>query len=122
MSEQVVRPRIRGFISLTAHPDGCAANVREQIAVARSMVGDAAGGDGLRHVLVVGSSTGYGLASTLCACFGYGADTVGVCLERPSEETRRLRPAGTTSPRRTASPPPRAARCTPSTATPSRTR
>ena len=89
MSEQVVQPRIRGFISLTAHPDGCAANVREQIEIARAMTGDnAAGSDSLRHVLVVGSSTGYGLASTLCACFGYGAETVGVCLERPSEDDK----------------------------------
>ena len=37
MSEQVVQPRIRGFISLTAHPDGCAANVRKQVDVTRSM-------------------------------------------------------------------------------------
>ena len=88
MSEQVVQPRIRGFISLTAHPDGCAANVRKQIDVAQAMAGDSAGSEGLRHVLVVGSSTGYGLASTLCACFGYGAETVGVCLERPSEEEK----------------------------------
>ena len=88
MSEQVVQPRIRGFISLTAHPDGCAANVRKQIDVAQAMAGDSAGSEGLHHVLVVGSSTGYGLASTLCARFGYGAETVGVCLERPSEEDR----------------------------------
>ncbi len=88
MSEQVVQPRIRGFISLTAHPDGCAANVRKQIDVARAMAGEDAGGEGLRNVLVVGSSTGYGLASVLSACFGYGADTVGVCLERPSDEEK----------------------------------
>ena len=88
MSEQVVQPRIRGFISLTAHPDGCAANVREQIDVARSTAGDGTDGEWPRHVLVVGSSTGYGLASTLYACFGYGAETVGVCLERPSEDDR----------------------------------
>ena len=89
MSEQVVQPRIRGFISLTAHPDGCAANVRKQVDVTRSMAGDnAAGSDSLRHILVVGSSTGYGLASVLSACFGYGADTIGVCLERPSEEDK----------------------------------
>ena len=88
MSEQVVQPRIRGFISLTAHPDGCAANVRKQIDVARAMAGEDAGGEGLRNVLVVGSSTGYGLASVLSACFAYGADTLGVCLERPSEEEK----------------------------------
>ena len=82
MSLQVVEPRMRGFISLTAHPDGCAAHVRAQIEAAR------AAGEGrprIGHALVVGSSTGYGLASLLCACFGYGADTTGVCLERPSD-------------------------------------
>lgn len=86
MPAQVVRPRIRGFISLTAHPGGCAANVRTQVAAARTMAGEDAAGEGPGNVLVVGSSTGYGLASALCACFGYGADTLGVCLERPSED------------------------------------
>ena len=85
MSTQVVQPRIRGFISLTAHPDGCAANVREQVEVARA---SAEGAPGLGHALVVGSSSGYGLASLLCACFGAGAETIGVCLERPSEEDK----------------------------------
>ena len=91
MSLQVVAPRIRGFISLTAHPDGCAANVRAQIGVARRFAaGGRAGGSAppLGPALVVGSSTGYGLASLLSACFGYGAPAVGVCLERPSEEDR----------------------------------
>ncbi|MDP6604712.1 MAG: bifunctional NADH-specific enoyl-ACP reductase/trans-2-enoyl-CoA reductase, partial [Dehalococcoidia bacterium] len=84
MVEQVVKPRIRGFIATNAHPEGCAANVREQVAVARA----ALPGEGLGNVLVVGSSTGYGLASTLSACFGYGAATLGVCFERPSTEDR----------------------------------
>ena len=82
MPKQVVEQRIRGFISLTAHPDGCAANVREQIAVARA---GAEGSSGVGQALVVGSSTGYGLASVLCASFGSGAETIGVCLERPPE-------------------------------------
>jgi enoyl-[acyl-carrier protein] reductase/trans-2-enoyl-CoA reductase (NAD+) len=85
MSKQVVQPRIRGFISLTAHPDGCAANVREQIEVGRAA---AEGGPRIGNALVVGASTGYGLASLLCACFGYGAETIGVCLERPSEDDK----------------------------------
>jgi enoyl-[acyl-carrier protein] reductase/trans-2-enoyl-CoA reductase (NAD+) len=84
MAEQVVKPRIRGFISLTAHPDGCAANVREQVRTVQS-----AGLEGsLGTVLVLGSSTGYGLASTLVACFGYGAKTLGVCFERPPEDEK----------------------------------
>ncbi len=84
MSEQVIEPRIRGFISLTAHPDGCAANVREQVEVVRN-----AGITGsLGTVLVIGSSTGYGLASALVSCFGYGAKTFGVCFEKEPEETK----------------------------------
>ncbi|MDA0269918.1 MAG: trans-2-enoyl-CoA reductase family protein [Chloroflexi bacterium] len=78
MSKQVVQPRIRGFISLTAHPDGCAANVREQVAAIR-----AAGLQGhIGVALVIGSSTGYGLSSALAATFGYGAKTLGVCFEK----------------------------------------
>ena len=84
MAEQVVKPRIRGFISLTAHPDGCAANIRRQVEQVREQLSDAGS---LGNVLVVGSSTGYGLALTLVAAFGYGASTLGVCFERePTEE------------------------------------
>lgn len=95
MTAQVVAPRIRGFISLTAHPEGCAARVRHEAAVAAAAlaplrVADAAapGGERAPRVLVVGASTGYGLASLLAARFGWRADTLGVCLERPSEEER----------------------------------
>ena len=84
MSSQVVRPRMRGFISVTAHPDGCAANVRSQVAVTRS----AAANGHFANALVIGSSAGYGLASALCACFGYAAATLGVCFERPSTGDR----------------------------------
>ncbi len=84
MAEQVVKPRIRGFISLTAHPDGCAANIQHQVEQVRDQLGDAGS---LGNVLVVGSSTGYGLALTLVAAFGYGASTLGVCFERePTED------------------------------------
>lgn len=83
MSAQVVEPRIRGFISLTAHPEGCAENVRRQVEVAR------AGSSGeLGNALVIGSSTGYGLASFLVTAFGYGAATLGVCFEKESTETK----------------------------------
>ncbi len=84
MSAQVVMPRIRGFIATNAHPDGCAANVRAQVEVAQASLP----GTGIDNVLVVGSSTGYGLSSTICACFGYGANTLGVCFERPSTEDK----------------------------------
>ena len=78
MPLQTVASRIRGFICLNAHPEGCAANVRAQVEVARR---DAPGA-GLGHALVVGASTGYGLSSLVTTVFGYGARAVGVCLER----------------------------------------
>lgn len=81
MSLQVVQPRIRGFISLTAHPDGCAANVREQIEVIERAHLEGT----LGTVLVIGSTTGYGLASALVGCFGYGAKTLGVGFEKAPE-------------------------------------
>ncbi|MEX1021768.1 MAG: enoyl-ACP reductase FabV, partial [Dehalococcoidia bacterium] len=81
MSKQVVQPRIRGFISLTAHPDGCAANVREQVETIRR--GRLEGS--LGTALVVGSTTGYGLASALTTCFGFGAKTLGVGFEKAPE-------------------------------------
>lgn len=76
----IIRPRTWGFICTTAHPGGCAANVREQIAHVRQ-----AGlrTDGPRRVLVVGASTGYGLAARINAAFGFGAATLGVFLEKP---------------------------------------
>ena len=81
MSAQIIEPRIRGFLSLTAHPEGCAQNVREQVTLARTV----GAGGGIGVALVLGSSTGYGLASALVTCFGYGARTLGVCFERPAE-------------------------------------
>ncbi len=74
----VIRPKIRGFICVTAHPEGCAAHVQEQIAYVKSKgpVGNAP-----KRVLVLGSSTGYGLASRIVAAFGGGAQTMGVFFE-----------------------------------------
>jgi enoyl-[acyl-carrier protein] reductase/trans-2-enoyl-CoA reductase (NAD+) len=78
----IVAPKIRGFICTTAHPDGCAKHVAEQIAVVRSR-GPVANGP--RKVLVIGSSTGYGLASRIAAAFGTGASTIGVFFEKPGD-------------------------------------
>jgi enoyl-[acyl-carrier protein] reductase/trans-2-enoyl-CoA reductase (NAD+) len=78
MPVQTVAARIRGFICLNAHPEGCAENVRAQVAIAKK----SAPGKGIKHALVVGASTGYGLSSLATTVFGYGADAVGVCLER----------------------------------------
>jgi enoyl-[acyl-carrier protein] reductase / trans-2-enoyl-CoA reductase (NAD+) len=76
----IVKPRVRGFICVTAHPAGCAANVDAQIDYVR---GHAPHGDGPKKVLVIGASTGYGLAARISAAFGYGAATLGVFFERP---------------------------------------
>ncbi|MDE0220704.1 MAG: trans-2-enoyl-CoA reductase family protein [Spirochaetaceae bacterium] len=80
----IIEPRVRGFICMTAHPDGCAANVGEQIAHVR----ERGPIDGPRSVLVVGASTGYGLASRIVAAFGCGARTVGAFFERPGSGRR----------------------------------
>jgi enoyl-[acyl-carrier protein] reductase/trans-2-enoyl-CoA reductase (NAD+) len=78
----IVAPKIRGFICTTAHPDGCARHVAEQIAVVRNR-GPIP--EGPKKVLVIGSSTGYGLASRIAAAFGSGAATIGVFFEKPGE-------------------------------------
>lgn len=76
----IVKPRVRGFICTTAHPDGCAAHVEEQIAWVR---GQPAVDAEVRNVLVLGASGGYGLASRIVAAFGCGAATLGVSFEKP---------------------------------------
>ena len=67
----VVEPRVKDFICTTAHPVGCAANVKNQIEYVKSK-GKA---EGPKKVLVIGASTGYGLASRISVAYGYGADT-----------------------------------------------
>jgi len=81
----VVIPKIRGFICTTAHPDGCARHVAEQIAVIRNH-GPIANGP--KRVLVIGASTGYGLASRIAAAFGSGAATMGVFFEKSGDADR----------------------------------
>lgn len=81
----IIKPRIRGFICTTAHPDGCAAHVNEQIAYVRQK-GPIAGAS--KRILVVGASTGYGLASRIVPAFAGGAATIGVFFEKPGEEDR----------------------------------
>ena len=78
----IIRPKTRGFICITAHPEGCAAHVREQIAHVKSRP---ALKGGPKSVLIVGASTGYGLASRIAAAFGSGAATLGVFFERNGE-------------------------------------
>jgi enoyl-[acyl-carrier protein] reductase / trans-2-enoyl-CoA reductase (NAD+) len=81
----IIVPKTRGFICTTAHPTGCAAHVKEQIAVVK---GRGAIPGGPKRVLVIGSSTGYGLSSRIAAAFGAGAATVGVFFERAGESDR----------------------------------
>ena len=84
-SKQVVRPKIRGYICVSAHPEGCAAHVREQIAYVKAQPTLK---DGPKSVLVIGASTGYGLASRIAAAYGSSAATLGVFFEKPSENAR----------------------------------
>jgi enoyl-[acyl-carrier protein] reductase / trans-2-enoyl-CoA reductase (NAD+) len=81
----VIKPKIRGFICTTAHPAGCAAQVRQQIDYVRQK---GALSSMPKRVLVIGSSTGYGLASRIVPAFAGGAATVGVFFEKESEADR----------------------------------
>ncbi|MCI9411388.1 MAG: trans-2-enoyl-CoA reductase family protein [Eubacterium sp.] len=80
----VVEPKVKGFICTTAHPKGCEESVRRQIESTKKF-GRA---EGPKKVLVIGSSTGYGLASRIAVTYGYGADTIGVAFERESNGKR----------------------------------
>ena len=75
----IIEPKIRGFICLTAHPDGCAQNVLNQINYVKSK-GPI---DGPKKVLVIGASTGFGLSSRITSAFGSNASTIGVYFEKP---------------------------------------
>ncbi|HXV14869.1 MAG TPA: enoyl-ACP reductase FabV [Candidatus Krumholzibacteria bacterium] len=81
----IIKPKIRGFVCITTHPVGCDANVRAQIDVVRARPRLH---NGPKRALVIGASTGYGLASRIGAAFGSGAATVGVFLEREPAENR----------------------------------
>ncbi|GEM81482.1 enoyl-ACP reductase FabV [Vibrio superstes] len=81
----IIKPRIRGFICTTTHPVGCEANVKEQIAYTKAQ-GPITNAP--KRVLVVGSSSGYGLSSRIAAAFGGGAATIGVFFEKPGTEKK----------------------------------
>ena len=81
----IIKPRVRGFLCTTTHPEGCRENVRRQIAHVQS---GGAIADGPKRVLVLGASTGYGLASRITAAFGAGAATIGVFFEKPGTERK----------------------------------
>ena len=79
----IIQPRTRGFICLTAHPDGALQNVKNQIEYVKSK-GEIKNGP--KKVLVIGASTGFGIASRITAAFGSGAATIGVFFEKPASE------------------------------------
>lgn len=83
MPEQVVKRRSRGFICINAHPEGCRLNVERQIAAITGARKEPL--TGIRNVLVIGASTGYGLASRIAAAWGFGARTLGIFFERPPD-------------------------------------
>ncbi|VUD68155.1 Enoyl-[acyl-carrier-protein] reductase [NADH] [Thalassocella blandensis] len=81
----IIKPKVRGFICINTHPKGCAANVQQQIDYVKQQ-GPIEGGP--KNVLVIGASTGYGLASRINAAFGCGAKTLGLFFEKPPTEKK----------------------------------
>lgn len=79
----IIQPRTRGFICLTAHPDGALQAVKNQIEYVKSK-GKIKNGP--KKVLVIGASTGFGLSSRIAAAFGSDAATIGVFFEKPASE------------------------------------
>ena len=84
----IIEPRMRGFICLTSHPKGCEQNVINQINYVKSKGAI----NGPKKVLVIGASTGFGLASRITSAFGSGASTIGVFFEKPGSEKRPASP------------------------------
>ncbi len=84
MAKSIVTPRIRRLVCANAHPAGCAVNVQRLVEKASA----AGPGEGLGNVLVIGSSTGYGLATLATAVWGWGASALSVCFERPPQGSR----------------------------------
>ena len=84
----VVEPKVKGFICTTAHPVGCEKNVLEQIEYVKKNGAI----EGPKKVLVIGASTGYGLASRITAAFGMGAATIGVHFDKEASGKRTATP------------------------------
>ena len=80
----IIKPRVRGFMCITTHPTGCEANVLNQI----NYIKNQAKVDMPKRVLVIGSSTGYGLAARISAAFGGGASTLGIFFEKPGTDRK----------------------------------
>lgn len=85
----IIQPRMRGFICLTAHPEGAEKNVKEQIEYVKKNGSVAAGP---KKALIIGASTGFGLASRITAAYGSGAATIGVFFEKEPSEGKTASP------------------------------
>lgn len=85
----IIKPKVRGFVCITTHPKGCVANIKEQKEYIESQPTIE---NGPKKVLIIGSSTGYGLSSRIAAAFGCGADTFGIFFERPSSSEKPASP------------------------------
>lgn len=81
----IIKPRVKDFICLTSHPEGCKENVRRQIEYVKSHGTVENMG---KHVLVIGASTGYGLASRICAAYAESAATIGIIFDKPAHGKR----------------------------------
>src|SRR5690606_478769 len=81
----VIKPRVRGFMCITTHPVGCEENVRQQIDFIKSQPTIE---NGPKRVLVIGASTGYGLAARITSAFGSGAATLGIFFEKEGAENK----------------------------------
>lgn len=84
----IIEPRMRGFICTTSHPEGCAQNVKNQIEYIKSKGAI----NGAKKVLVIGASTGFGLASRITSAFGCDAATIGVFFEKAPSEGKTASP------------------------------
>jgi enoyl-[acyl-carrier protein] reductase/trans-2-enoyl-CoA reductase (NAD+) len=84
----IIEPRMRGFICLTAHPKGCEQNIINQINYIKSKGSI----NGPKKVLVIGASTGFGLASRITSAFGSKAATIGVYFEKPASTGKTASP------------------------------
>jgi len=83
----IIKPKVRGFVCTTSHPQGCIAHVNEQIEYVKNNKPEVTA-DSPKNVLVIGSSTGYGLASRIVSAFGYGAKTLGLFFEKEASEKK----------------------------------
>lgn len=81
----IIKPKVRGFMCVTSHPAGCDANVKQQIDYVKAQPAVAGGP---KRVLVIGSSTGYGLASRIVSGYSCGASTIGVFFEKEGSERK----------------------------------